>query len=146
MNDSYNRIPRGIRNNNPLNLRKTTNPWLGKIVPGSDPAFEQFTSPVFGIRAAMVNARTLIKRNKKLTIEQLIRIWAPPSENDTSAYISKVCQLACKLPHEEVKVRNREDFVRIIHAMAYVENGQLLQLSYFYSAYDMLYEQPTKKY
>lgn len=132
------KIARGVRNNNPLNLRKSENKWLGKIVPGSDSEFEQFTSMVFGIRAAMINARTILRRNPKCTVRRLIEIWAPPVENSTSAYVSRVCQLTRKLPHESVKFEKRDEFVAIIHAMATVENGQSLPWQYFNAAYDLL--------
>mgnify|MGYP007032335315 CR=1 FL=1 len=36
-------LPRGIRNNNPLNIR-IGNVWLGEVQSPDDPEFEQFVS------------------------------------------------------------------------------------------------------
>ena len=46
--------PRGLRNNNPLNIEKTKggNPWRGEIVPSKDSRFAQFTTMAYGYRAA----------------------------------------------------------------------------------------------
>ena len=55
---------RGLRNNNPLNLRKTSAKWLGKI-PSTDKDFEQFTSLEMGLRAGAINIKTQINVRKK---------------------------------------------------------------------------------
>ena len=50
-------LPRGIRNNNPLNIRLIPdNRWQGRLSPrlNSDGAFEQFQDPIMGLRAAAV--------------------------------------------------------------------------------------------
>ena len=51
--------PRGIRNNNPLNIRKGNN-WQGEISPQSDKEFEQFESMTMGVRAGMKILRNYI--------------------------------------------------------------------------------------
>ena len=63
---------RGLRNNNPGNLEKRTTPWQGKVPhsKNTDGRFEQFESIEMGLRALMINARTLINRGKN-TIEKL---------------------------------------------------------------------------
>ena len=50
-------MPRGIRNHNPGNLRKSNDPWQGLAPDQTDPDFLQFESSKWGIRAL---ARTLI--------------------------------------------------------------------------------------
>lgn len=132
------RLPRGIRNNNPLNLRKTTTPWLGKVYPGTDSQFEQFTSMVYGIRAAMKNAKTIIKRHRGCTIRKLIEIWAPPLENQTDIYILYVCRYTDYHSYDVVDPSNKTQFCRIMWAMAQVENGMVLDYEPFENAYDML--------
>ena len=50
-------LPRGIRNNNPLNIRLVPdNRWQGRVPPkhNSDSTFEQFDDPIMGLRAAAV--------------------------------------------------------------------------------------------
>lgn len=59
--------PRGIRNNNPLNIRKGNN-WKGERPNQTDPAFEEFESMEMGIRAAIKLIRNKIQgkgANKK---------------------------------------------------------------------------------
>jgi hypothetical protein len=76
---------RGIRNNNPGNIRKSNADWEGKVS-GSDSAFETFDTPENGIRAL---AKTLVsyqERHGCATINQIIARWAPPVENETYAY------------------------------------------------------------
>ena len=51
---------RGIRNNNPLNIRHSTNKWQGMAPSQSDRAFVQFTARKYGYRAAFVLIRNYI--------------------------------------------------------------------------------------
>lgn len=79
-----------IRLNNPFNIEK--NPsinWLGSIEPGDDKVFCTFTSPEFGLRAGFINIKNQIKEGYN-TITKIITKYAPPSENDTGAYISAI--------------------------------------------------------
>lgn len=82
---------RGIRNNNPGNLRKNDqDKWQGLSAEQDDPSFFTFDSAVYGIRAL---ARTLLAyqdRNECTDIFDFIGRWAPPIENDTTAY-RKAC-------------------------------------------------------
>lgn len=52
----------GLRNNNPLNIRKTKEVWVGEKVPLADPNFKQFESVEYGHRAAFVNLGTYNSR------------------------------------------------------------------------------------
>ena len=84
--------PRGIRNNNPGNLRRTTDPWQGLATPQTDHEFFAFKSAAYCIRAL---ARTLINYQDQhglRTIRQIISRWAPANENDTAAYINAVAK------------------------------------------------------
>lgn len=134
-----NSIPRGIRNNNPLNLRKSDNDWLGKIKDGKDPAFEQFTSILYGIRAAFINARTIMRRNKDCTLEKLIETWAPSSDgNNTEAYITKVAKWSRVGRKEVLNFKNKEQMVEVMWAMARVECGTTVLHVHFENAYEMV--------
>jgi len=77
---------RGMRNNNPFNLRKSGNKWVGKVK-GTDTDFETFDSVENGIRAGMIYIINDISLKKKNTLVSLINQFAPPNENDTNAYI-----------------------------------------------------------
>lgn len=82
-------LPRGIRNNNPLNIRLVPdNRWQGRVPPrlNSDGAFEQFEDPIMGLRAAAVLLIAHYDRRRLDTIRKLVQVWAPPGENDTEAY------------------------------------------------------------
>lgn len=120
------KIPRGLRNNNPLNIRKNpNNKWQG-AVKGSDPEFETFATCVWGVRAAFIIIRNYL-RNPKLpakTIAGIIARWAPPSENNTSAYISRVCQLAFVNANDKADFSNEAMMCSLVKAMIIVENGK----------------------
>ena len=47
-------IARSIRNNNPLNIRRSTDQWKGLAAKQNDPAFFKFGSREMGWRAAFV--------------------------------------------------------------------------------------------
>ena len=40
--------PRGLRNNNPLNIRISKDNFIGELVPSGDKAFKQFKSIEYG--------------------------------------------------------------------------------------------------
>ncbi len=88
-------LTRGQRNNNPLNIRKVAGQhWRGEVVsPIRDKEFVEFCSLEHGIRAAFCILDTYKKKYPAVCIEDIIARWAPPSENDTPAYIRNVCLL-----------------------------------------------------
>ncbi len=47
-------LPRGIRNNNPLNIRRSKDKWQGLRALQTDTAFCQFETMAYGWRAAFV--------------------------------------------------------------------------------------------
>lgn len=81
---------RGIRNNNPLNLRISNNPWEGKIA-GADRDFETFKSVPHAIRAYTKNLQAYDKRGQN-TVEKIISTWAPKGDgnNDPVRYANEV--------------------------------------------------------
>ena len=115
--------PRGIRNNNPLNIR-IGNTWLGEVPNPSDSDFEQFVSVVYGLRAAFCILRRYIRRYHRDTIQKIISAWAPPNENNTTQYISRVCELVGKGAHETIRYEDAETMFSLVQAMAIQECGQ----------------------
>ena len=95
-------LPRGIRNNNPLNIRRTAkDQWKGMADAQSDRAFVQFKSLEYGWRAAFyLLTRTYYHKYRLYTIRMIIKRWAPPQENVTSTYIENVCRLTGIPPDE----------------------------------------------
>lgn len=84
-------IPRGIRNNNPGNIRASTIPWVGQTGQDDD-GFCVFSTAHYGIRALAKLLLTYHDRYGLCTITTIIDRWAPPNENDTGAYVDSVCR------------------------------------------------------
>lgn len=116
--------PRGLRNNNPLNIRKSPARWIGKITPGRDREFEQFDTLEHGVRAAVVIIRTYITRYQVNTPAAIISRWAPSSENNTQAYIDYVTKNALLSPHQPLALSQTLAIGRLVWAMACYECGQ----------------------
>ena len=134
-------LTRGIRNNNPLNLRRSGDLWRGLSPTQKDPDFAQFTTMTWGIRAAFVNVRTHLTRDKKAhrptTVSSEISRWAPPKENDTRAYVEAVCKKGALKADEPLDWRNKNQLCRLLWAMAHHENGQTLSFQLFETAYEL---------
>lgn len=138
MNESP-KLPRGIRNNNPLNIRRSANPWKGKIQNPTDPAFEQFETINLGIRAAFCNIRTYICRDHINTPRSIIRRWAPAEDNnDPAIYCKRVCARSGLRPDEPIRFAEADKMIRLVWAMAEVECGILLDIALFRSAYALV--------
>lgn len=132
-------IPRGLRNNNPLNLRISSSPWQGKITPNTDGQFEQFKTLELGIRAAMVNLRTLIRRDHICRVQDIIYKWAPPwDHNNTEKYIETVCEIASIGRSDTILACNRTQVCRLLWAMAQVECGQTVPYGKFENAWNLI--------
>lgn len=129
-------IPRGIRNNNPLNIR-IGNVWLGEVSNPTDPEFEQFVSMKYGLRAAFVLLRRYIRHYHRETIADIISAWAPKSENDTLRYIDSVSRLANIPPNAPLKFEQEPHLVSLVMAMAKVETGRDLDEKLVIEAYRM---------
>ena len=115
--------PRGIRNNNPLNIR-IGNTWLGEVPNPTDSDFEQFVSVVYGLRAAFCILRRYIRRYHRDTIAKIICAWAPTNENNTARYISQVAKRVGIDPETIIHYEDEETMLSLVQAMAVMENGQ----------------------
>lgn len=80
-------LPLGLRNNNPGNIRVTSDQWQGMI--GSDQGFVTFQDVSYGIRAMVIILKNYIN-NGYNTITKIISRYAPSSENNTQVYINNV--------------------------------------------------------
>lgn len=82
---------RGLRNNNPGNIRISRSDWDGKVPAdlNTDGAFEQFYNSEDGIRALARVLLTYYNRGTN-TIRKMINVYAPPIENDSDAYVNSV--------------------------------------------------------
>ena len=114
--------PRGIRLNNPGNVRRN-DAWLGMTREQPDPDFVRFETPVDGIRAM---ARILMRYQgayKLRTLRDWISRWAPPSENDTLSYIASVSQRTGIDPDAQISIKNPETALAVVRAIIHHENG-----------------------
>ena len=127
-------LPRGIRNNNPLNIRRTTkDQWKGMAEAQTDRAFVQFKSLEYGWRAAFyLLTRTYYHKYRLYTIRMIISKWAPPQENLTATYIQNVCRLTGIPPDEPIGIPSDQParWMAVGIAMAIQENG-IESLDYF---------------
>ena len=126
------RMPRGIRNKNPGNIRRDRTPWQGLAATQTDPEFFQFRSAEWGIRAM---ARILITYRDKYRIKRLntiINRWAPPNgqrqdgqryTQNTQAYIDHVAQLTGFESDQNLDLHSYEHVRPLIEAMIRHENG-----------------------
>lgn len=81
---------RGIRNNNPANIRRGCC-WKGLVEWPTDKEFCQFTTMTWGVRALLVTLRTYVVHHKLHSVQQIISRWAPPQDgNNTKRYIEFV--------------------------------------------------------
>lgn len=131
------KIPRGIRNNNPLNIR-IGNTWQGEVSHPTDTEFEQFISMKWGLRAGFVLLRRYIERYGLRTIRDIISRWAPASENNTRAYINAVCHWTGMTELQELAFEDANSMCNLVWAMARVETGYSLDFSEIVDAYDMV--------
>jgi hypothetical protein len=120
------KTPRGIRNNNPGNIRyNKANPikWLGLDTPPSDGAFCRFVYAKYGIRAL---AKLLLNYQDKYgldTIRKIINRYAPDIENDTEAYVKYVSNDMGIGADVVISVYTPSIMEKLIKAIIKFENG-----------------------
>lgn len=124
-------MTRGIRNNNPLNIRHSTDRWEGARIEQTDKSFVQFMSMAYGYRAAWKILESywnhFHRTGQPYTPITIITRWAPPVENDTESYIHTVLRLTSLGGNENLLQPSRgvdvERLVRLVQAMTVVECG-----------------------
>jgi hypothetical protein len=121
MADGTEKLPRGIRNKNPGNIKLGTN-WDGLADEQSDPVFCVFKEAIWGIRALMRILLTYRFTHNRKNIDSIIKRWAPPSENDTDAYIVFVSKKMGIEPMEIID-NSIEAYLPLVKAIIQMENG-----------------------
>lgn len=120
--------PRGIRNNNPGNIKIGGSPWTGKIPvdENTDGTFEQFTEMKWGVRAMVKLIYNYVHKYHVKDLHGIISKYAPSSENNVEAYVQSVAKNSQINPHDNARdwYNNVDDVSRLISAMIYHENGQ----------------------
>ena len=123
-------LPRGIRNNNPGNIKRSSAQWQGLAEFHEMTAFQRresvfcvFRAPEWGIRAM---ARILLNYQRLYnlrTVAGMINRWAPPSENDTGAYVQLVAQRLGVAVDEPIDFEDAAVALPMIKPVIRQENG-----------------------
>lgn len=118
------KMPRGYRNNNPLNIRISSERWKGKVLPNTDGEFEQFQDIAYGYRAALATMRTYITKYGLDSVSKIISRWAPAKDNNnTLGYIRDVCNFTGLTPDTVVDRNDKDTLTKMAYGMSLVENG-----------------------
>ena len=116
-------VPRGLRNNNPGNIRLSKDKWQGLRERQEDKEFFQFVSIEWGYRALMRTLQNYRWKHGMKTISDFITRWAPHKENDTGAYIRKVCR-EMEVPNTNIPdIEDKATVCAFAAAISLVENG-----------------------
>lgn len=118
---------RGLRNNNPGNIRRDGTRWQGEVESSQDPDFKQFETMAWGYRAMFRCLNTYYRRYGLDTLRKMITRWAPPTENDTESYIRAVSEWSGVPQNGRITPTNRDVMIPIVEAMSRVENGVAAQ-------------------
>ena len=117
-------IPRGIRDNNPGNIRWGSD-WKGLKKDGKqqDPSFCVFETPEHGIRALAKLLRNYQRLYGLNTPRKIISRYAPPTENETVSYIDSVSRQLNITPDTPVDLSEDGVLLVFIKAIIRHENG-----------------------
>lgn len=130
-NQTSEKIPRGVRNNNFGNIKySTANDWRGKVPysQNTDKVFEQFTSPEYGARAQMILLRNYNKSGLH-SVDAIISRYAPPIDlelgvkNSTKNYIDTVASGMGISPTQKIDLNDKDTLVKLAWNMGLYENG-----------------------
>lgn len=128
---------RGLRNNNPGNIRKSKDLFLGEIRPSADKSFKQFENMAYGYRAMFRILGNYVRHYKLDTLEKMITRWAPPKENNTKNYINSVSEWSGVDKDSKVWIDNRQQMCAIVAAMSRMENGVKANMSEVEQGFDL---------
>lgn len=114
--------PRGIRNHNPGNLRPGDH-WRGAT--GEDEAhYLVFSEAHWGLRAMAINLLNQQRRHHLDTLRAIFTKYAPPSENDTDAYVAAMARALGVGADEQLDLlHDRAQFTLLVRAVIRHENG-----------------------
>ena len=129
--------PRGIRNNNPGNIKLGSN-WKGLSPVQTDDTFCQFDTMEYGIRAMIYLFKKYVQKYHLYSIRQLISRWCPNDSN----YIKFVSDSMGYLPDEPI-FKNPADridsrFWSLCKSVSWFECHYVLQFDEFQRAWRLL--------
>lgn len=112
------RLARGIRNNNPLNIIHSKAEWQGQSPKQTDPNFVQFQSMEYGIRAAVRLLRAYNRRGV-VTVADIVKRWCP--DDTANSYIANVCRLTGMSRNQVIDINYETQVISLLDAMIKVE-------------------------
>lgn len=121
--------PRGLKNNNPGNIRINSDHFDGEIIPSQDSQFKQFESMPYGYRAMFKILSNYYRKYNLKTIRLMISRWAPPSENVTEGYIARVSEWSGIGTDVVLDINSQEQMTAIVAAMSRMENGRVASMA-----------------
>ena len=133
-----NKLPRGLRNCNPGNIRISTDKWLGLREEQTDKEFFQFEEMRWGYRALIRTLQNYRCKHGLQTIAEMIGRWAPHTENNTGGYISRGCRVM-QVPSTCVPdVDDKGTMCALAAAISEVENGVPAVMSEIEEGWELL--------
>jgi hypothetical protein len=123
-------LPRGIRNNNPLNIEAGNFTQGLPGYAGSDGRFARFQSPEQGVMAADRLLQTYGTKHGLNTVAGIVGRWAPAGDgNNVSAYANAVAQGMGVDPNQPLDMSSPEVRSKLIQFMGQHENGRPIQMA-----------------
>lgn len=111
-----------IGKNNPLNVRYTLlNRWKGQI--GSTKGYCDFSEEYFGVRACLYLIFKSYKKKGAVTYSDIIRRYAPSTENDTSSYLLFIIDKCGVLPFDIPT--SDSDWIKLVKYMSVYEGNSI---------------------
>ena len=137
--------PRGIKNNNPLNIEyHNRNNWHGQLPYNKiiEPRFCRFSDMMWGYRAAAIMLKKYINEYGCNTVTKIIGRWAPAAEkaNNTNAYVQTVAKMSNVGIDQKISFDDQLVMLGIMSAMTVVECGVLWNPQHNSALWDALYK------
>lgn len=133
VNESYlgGNYPRGVRNNNPGNIKyDSSNPWQGKIPAAQNteerrvdgtPIFEQFVSWAYGVRAMIHILKNSYIPSGRNTLRVIMQNWAP---DGGTSYLNYMVGKVGKGADTVISSNDEATIKKIVQAIARFENNR----------------------
>ena len=112
---------KGLELNNPLNIRRTKERWLGENPEPRSTVWQDFVAPEWCYREADHIIMRHYREGRNL-VGDIVGAWAPPTENDTKAYVEGVCARMGQDPLRALKLPQQMEM--LLHAMTIQEIGR----------------------
>lgn len=132
---------RGLRNNNPGNIRNSDAAgWKGEVSQSDkkDSVFEEFEDMPHGYRALLRLLQNYRRIYNVRTMSDFISRWAPRTENNTTGYLERVCKEMNVAPAYVPDVNDKETMCRLAAAISQVENAVPAVMADVEAGWDLL--------